>query len=138
LYSAGVRAAAQAGNGPDRDLRAWLRELREAAGLTQEELAAAVGTDRRNVHRWEVAGHDPGGTMLLRLLSALGVRIEPPLPGGVPRAVNAELRELDGRFADAADAAATRHDQLVARLDAQDEQLRLLSARLEETTLRRG
>jgi transcriptional regulator with XRE-family HTH domain len=132
-----VRAAAQSGSGPDRDLRAWLRELREAAGLTQEELAAAIGTDRRNVHRWEVAGHDPGGTMLLRLLSALGVRIEPPPPGGVPRAVNAELRELDDRIADSADRGAQRHDELIARLDALDEQLRALSARLEETRLHR-
>jgi transcriptional regulator with XRE-family HTH domain len=116
----------------------WLRELREASGLTQEELASAVGTDRRNVHRWEVAGHDPGGTMLLRLLSALGVRLEPPPPGGVPRAVNAELNDLEGRLADAAEAAAARHDQLIARLDAQDDQLRLLSARREETTKPRG
>jgi transcriptional regulator with XRE-family HTH domain len=115
----------------------WLRELREASGLTQEELATAVGTDRRNVHRWEVAGHDPGGTMLLRLLSALGVRLEPPPPAGVPRAVNEELSGLERRITDGADEAAARHDQLLECLEAQAEQLRLLSARLEETTLRR-
>jgi transcriptional regulator with XRE-family HTH domain len=129
-----VRAAAQPGGGDERDLRSWLRELREAAGLTQEELAAAVGTDRRNVHRWEVAGHDPGGTMLLRLLSALGVRIEPPPPGGVPRAVNIELRDLHERVASVAEAAAARHDELLARLDQQEDRLRVLGSRLEETT----
>jgi transcriptional regulator with XRE-family HTH domain len=133
-----VRAAAQSEDRPGRDLRRWLRELREAAGLTQEELAAAVGTDRRNVHRWEVGGHDPGGTMLLRLLSALGVTIDPPPPQGVVRAVNAELRSLGGRLADAEDAARTRHDELLARLDAQDDQLRMLSARREETSRPRG
>jgi transcriptional regulator with XRE-family HTH domain len=132
-----VRAAAQAGDRPGRDLRRWLRELREAAGLTQEELAVAVGTDRRNVHRWEVGGHDPGGTMLLRLLSALGVTIEPPPPPGVVGAVNAELRSLGDQVADAEDAARARHDQLLARLDAQDDQLRVLSARLGETSQRR-
>lgn len=132
-----MRAAAQAGDRPGRDLRRWLRELREAAGLTQEELAAAVGTDRRNVHRWEVGGHDPGGTMLLRLLSALGVTIEPPPPQGLVQAVNAELRSLSDQVADAEDAARTRHDELLARLDALDDQLRALSVRLEETSRRR-
>jgi transcriptional regulator with XRE-family HTH domain len=133
-----VRAAAHSGNGSSRDLRQWLRELREAAGLTQEELATAVGTDRRNVHRWEVGGHDPSGTVLLRLLAALGVRIDPPPPEGVVGAVNAELRSLGERMADAAGAAAARHDELLARLDAQDDQLRVLSARLEETSRRPG
>lgn len=132
-----MRAAAQSADGPGRDLRRWLRELRQAAGLTQEELAAAVGTDRRNVHRWEVGGHDPGGTMLLRLLSALGVSVDPPPPPGVIRAVNAELQTLGGRLADAEDAARSRHDELLARLEAQADQLRVLSARLEETSRQR-
>ena len=74
------------------DFRRWLRGLRESAGLTQEELAVAVGTDKRNIRRWEVDGHDPSGTMLLRILTAFGARVEPPQPGETPRAVNAELR----------------------------------------------
>jgi transcriptional regulator with XRE-family HTH domain len=125
-----VRAAAQTDG--SADLRTWLRELREAAGLSQEALATAVGTDRRNIHRWEVQGHDPGGSALLRVLSALGVRIEPPPPTGVPRAVNAELRELQAELDRVRDEAASRHDELVARLDAQDAELRELSVRLAD------
>ncbi|MGH3105275.1 MAG: helix-turn-helix transcriptional regulator [Gaiellaceae bacterium] len=129
-----MRAAAQSEDDGSA-LGRWLRELREASGLSQEALAGAVGTDRRNIHRWEVQGHDPGGSTLLRVLSALGVRLEPPPRNGA-KAVNAELRELQSRVADAGDAAATRHDQLLARLDAQDDQLRRLTARLGEMSSR--
>jgi transcriptional regulator with XRE-family HTH domain len=119
------------------ELREWLRQLREQAGLTREELAVAVGTDRRNIYRWEVEGHDPGGTILLRLLTALGVRIKPSPKGTSVRALNAELRELQARVADAVEAAAATRDEILARLDAQDEQLRLLIIRLAETSPRR-
>jgi transcriptional regulator with XRE-family HTH domain len=123
-----VRAAAPE---PD-ELRTWLRQLRTASGLSQEALAAAVGTDRRNIHRWEVQGHDPGGSALLRVLSALGVIIEPPPPGSAPRAVNAELRELHEELQRVADEAAARHDELLDRIAAQDAMIRELSARLGE------
>jgi transcriptional regulator with XRE-family HTH domain len=132
LYSWGVRAAAP--SDPD-DLRAWLRQLREASGLSQEALASAVGTDRRNIHRWEVQGHDPGGSALLRVLSALGVRIEPPPPSGIPRAVNAELHELQEELRRAADEAAVRQDELMRRLDELGSRIVDLSARLDEARL---
>jgi transcriptional regulator with XRE-family HTH domain len=127
----GVRAAAP----EPSDLRTWLRELRQAAGLSQEALASAVGTDRRNIHRWEVQGHDPGGTALLRVLSALGVRIEPPPPAGIPRAVNAELHELQEELRRVTDEARARHDELLNRLDDANAQLRELSARLDAARL---
>lgn len=114
-------------------LSGWLRQLREEAGLTREELAAAVGTDRRNIYRWEVEGHDPSGSVLLRLLSALGVRVEPPPPAAV-RAVNEELLELRAELREAAEASAVRHDELLARIEAQDEAIRLLTIRLPEAT----
>ena len=116
---------------PD-DLRSWLRQLREASGLSQEALASAVGTDRRNIHRWEVQGHDPGGTALLRVLSALGVQLVPAPPASIPRALNAELRDLQEALRRVADDAAARHDELLARIDAQDAQIRDLSARLAD------
>jgi transcriptional regulator with XRE-family HTH domain len=125
-----VRAAAHTDG--SADLRTWLRELREASGLSQEALATAVGTDRRNIHRWEVQGHDPGGSALLRVLSALGVKIEPPPPIGVPRAVNAELRELHEELQRTVDEAASRHDEVLARLDALESELRDLSVRLAD------
>ena len=125
-----MRAAAH----PDSDdLRAWLRQLREASGLSQEALASAVGTDRRNIHRWEVQGHDPGGSALLRVLSALGVRIEPPPPSGIPRAVNAELHQLQEELRRVSDEVAVRQEALLARLEDLATQMRDLSARLGET-----
>jgi transcriptional regulator with XRE-family HTH domain len=105
--------------------------------LSQEELAAAVGTDRRNIRRWESEGHDPSGTMLLAVLAALGVNIE-PAPGGGPGAVNARLQELEARLRALEDTAAERHDELLSRLDAQREELTRLSERLTETSLRLG
>jgi transcriptional regulator with XRE-family HTH domain len=122
---------------PATDLRHWLRELRISSGLSQEELAAAVGTDRRNIRRWELEGHDPNGSMLIAVLEALGVRIEPPPPGGGPGAVNARLQELEARVRAFEDVAARRQDELLGRLDAQREELARLSERLTETSLRR-
>ena len=110
------------GRGPaattDPAFRHWLRELRERAGLTQDQLAQAVGTDRRNIRRWEVEGHDPAGSVLLRILDALGVQLTPLPPSEVPRALNAELRELTRWLQEAEDRAARRHDELVAGLAA--------------------
>jgi transcriptional regulator with XRE-family HTH domain len=92
--------------------------------MSQEELAAAIGTDRRNIRRWEVEGHDPAGTVLLRLLSALGVGLSPS--PALPGAINAELQQLRALIDADREDAERRHDELVARLDAQDEQLRAL------------
>jgi transcriptional regulator with XRE-family HTH domain len=102
----------------DPAFRQWLRELRERAGLTQDELARAVGTDRRNIRRWEVEGHDPSGTMLLAVLSALGVELVPATEGSMPGAVNAELARLQALAYENEDAAARRHEELVARIEA--------------------
>jgi transcriptional regulator with XRE-family HTH domain len=109
------------------EFRTWLRELRTRAGLSQDELARALGTDRRNVRRWELDGHDPSGTMLLRILAALGVELVPAPPRDVPGAVNAELRELRLDVREAADRAASGREALLERLDELAEQVRLLS-----------
>ena len=113
----------------------WLRQLREAADLSREELAAAIGTDRRNVYRWEVEGHDPGGSILMRFLAAVGVRLEPSPPRTVG-SVNAELQSLRARIDEAVETAAFRHDEIVARLEAQEEALRLLMTRRPESSPR--
>ena len=118
------------------EFRSWLRELRERAGLTQEELAAAVGTDRRNIRRWEVEGHDPSGSMLLRVLAALGIEFAQALPSGVPGAITTEVRELRREVAESNEAGARRHEDVLARLDAQLDELRTLSSRLAGTTAR--
>jgi transcriptional regulator with XRE-family HTH domain len=102
--------------------------LRERAGLTQDELASAVGTDRRNIRRWEVEGHDPSGTMLLKILEAVGAKVVPARPAELPGAVNAELRELRRDIAEAADREASRHDDLLSRIETLTGDLRVLSA----------
>jgi transcriptional regulator with XRE-family HTH domain len=108
------------GTGPaartDPAFRHWLRELRDRAGLTQEQLAQSVGTDRRNIRRWEVEGHDPAGSVLLRILDAVGVRLVPAPPRGAPRALNAELRDLQAVLREAEDRAERRHEELLAQL----------------------
>jgi transcriptional regulator with XRE-family HTH domain len=101
----------------DPAFRNWLRQLRERAGLTQDQLAAAVGTDRRNIRRWEIEGHDPAGTVLLRILEAVGVELVPKQPSEIPRAVNAELRDLQALLYDLEDRLARRHDEVVALLE---------------------
>ena len=111
--------------------------MRERAGLTQEQLAHAVGTDRRNIRRWEVDGHDPAGSMLMRVLDAVGVQLTPAPPGELPGAVNTELRDLRQRMREAADEAARRHDELRLLLEAQRERVAGFSARREELSPRR-
>ena len=116
------------------ELAGWLRQLREQAGLTRDELAAAAGTDRRNVYRWEMEGHEPSGSALLRLLSALGVHVEPPPPGAM-RAVNEEVVELRADLREAVEALAARHEELIARIEAQDEAIRLLTLQASDSSL---
>jgi transcriptional regulator with XRE-family HTH domain len=50
-----------------------LRELREAAGLTQAQLAEKVGVGRDAVARWEAGVREPGWSYVLALGEALGV-----------------------------------------------------------------
>jgi transcriptional regulator with XRE-family HTH domain len=52
---------------------ARLRELREAAGLTQEQLAGRVGVKRDAVARWEARVREPSWSNVVALAEALGV-----------------------------------------------------------------
>lgn len=126
------------GGKTEAGFRSWLRELRENAGLSQESLAEAVGTDRRNIRRWEVEGHDPGGTALLRILSAVGVELQPPPPSGVPKALSAEIRDLAGRIQDLEQRLNEGNDVLRGLLERQEEALREVTTRLRETSSRPG
>lgn len=74
--------------------------------------------------------------MLMQILSALGVEVTPPLPEEMPRAVNAELREVDRRLRDVEDRAGRRHDELLTRLEAQEAELRALATRVGTTNSR--
>lgn len=52
---------------------ARLREMRESAGLTQEQLAEKAGVKRDAVARWEAGKREPGWSSVLSLCGALGV-----------------------------------------------------------------
>lgn len=64
-----ARAAAASGRG---------RRLREAAGLTQGELAGLIGIDPSCVSRWEAGLRRPRGGWALRYARALRVLGNPP------------------------------------------------------------
>lgn len=53
---------------PDR-----CRELRENAGLSQQDIAEAVGVTRQAVGHWESGIRRPRGTALARYVEALAV-----------------------------------------------------------------
>jgi transcriptional regulator with XRE-family HTH domain len=53
-----------------------LRELREAAGLTQSQLADKTGVKRDAVARWEAGNREPSWSNVVALADALGVTCE--------------------------------------------------------------
>lgn len=63
-----------------------LSELRQAAGLTQMQLANKVGVHHSSIAFWELSGTPPRGEVLPKLAEALGVSIDtllgvtPPKP----------------------------------------------------------
>jgi len=63
-----------------------LAALREAAGLTQQQLAARLGVHQSNIAFWERWEKPPRGEVLPQLAAALGVSIDvllgvaPPKP----------------------------------------------------------
>lgn len=51
-------------------------DLRKAAGLTQKQLADALGVTRSTVAMWETGENAPKTKMLLTLAEALGCSVE--------------------------------------------------------------
>ena len=80
-------------------LRGWLKQLREDAGLSQEQAGEAVGVDEREIRRWENE-NAPGGVRLLKLLSAYGVTFTPSPPEEVPVSFTAEIKRLRKELSD--------------------------------------
>ena len=78
-------------------LGVWLRELREAAGLSQDALGERVGRTRQQLIDYEKGRRDPGATTLLTMLDVLEVRLSPPPTGEPPptlRQVRQDIAEL--------------------------------------------
>lgn len=62
-----------------------LRQLREAAGISQRELARQIGQDQSNVRFWETTGKIPRSDVLIPIAQALGVTVEELLGRPKPR-----------------------------------------------------
>jgi len=62
-----------------------LTELRQAAGLTQTQLAERIGVHPSNIGFWELSGTPPRGEVLPKLAHALGVSVDEFLGVTPPR-----------------------------------------------------
>jgi transcriptional regulator with XRE-family HTH domain len=87
-----------------------LRALREAAGLSQDQVAAAMGAGQRQVSRYEAGDADPRTRTLLRFLDAVGSDLAElqramegqsiqPRGGGHGQAGSGGGQEIDGSTA---------------------------------------
>ncbi|GGT65334.1 hypothetical protein GCM10014713_67840 [Streptomyces purpureus] len=50
-----------------------ITDYRRAAGLSQDQLADAIGMERRSIQRYERAERDPRFSDLVRIADAIGV-----------------------------------------------------------------
>lgn len=66
-----------------------LRELREAAGLSQRQLARMIGQDSSNVSFWERTSRLPRVDLIVPIAKALGVSVEELLGQPKPSRVTA-------------------------------------------------
>jgi len=82
---------------PDHGKR--LKQLREAAGLSQRQLAERVGVIHSNIHYWESSSKLPRADLLLPISKCLGVAVEvllgevKPLKGKAPGGKLGEIFE---------------------------------------------
>lgn len=78
------------------DLRVWLRQLKDESEMSFEQIGQAISDTPRNIKRWMPDAKKPtvpSGAVILRLLSALGVKLDPPQPGSL-KATNAKIEEV--------------------------------------------
>lgn len=59
-----------------RDYLTGLRPCRKASGMTQSELARAIGTSRQNIQKWEYGECWPSAEWIPKLAKACGCRME--------------------------------------------------------------
>ena len=80
---------------PRSDYGKKLVALREAAGLTQQQLADQVGVDQSNIAFWERWGKAPRGEVLPKMAQALGVTVDELLGVAPPkrRVAKGQLQE---------------------------------------------
>jgi transcriptional regulator with XRE-family HTH domain len=77
------------------DLGMNIRAARQAAGMTQEDLAKAVDRTQTAVSYWEAGKRDPGTPDLLRIAVALGVSAASLLPDTAPPPARGRLARVE-------------------------------------------
>lgn len=80
------------------DLGPWLTTLFKASGLSRRALAQAIGTERTNLTGWLEKSKGMTAQSLLLFLSAVNAHIDPAPPDNLPRALNAELADLNRKL----------------------------------------
>ena len=53
-----------------------LKAARQAAGMTQAQLAAAIGCSQKDVSRWEAGKFEPGVLTVKKMAQALGCSMD--------------------------------------------------------------
>lgn len=53
-----------------------LKAAREAAGMTQQELAEKIGVQQRDISRWENCRREPGVLTVKKMAQAMGCKID--------------------------------------------------------------
>lgn len=80
---------------------AFLKHLRKEKGITQEQLAEALGVSGRTVSRWETGANMPDLSILIMLAEYYGVEIREILDGErKSERMNAEVKETAEKMAD--------------------------------------
>jgi transcriptional regulator with XRE-family HTH domain len=101
-YSRPVPRKTKASKGPRPQQGARLLALRQAAGLTQIELARYLGVPHANIAFWEWSDKPPRSDLLPEMAKALGVRLDDLLVtnGATPGKRPGPVGELQRTFED--------------------------------------
>lgn len=100
---------------------AHLAALRVAAGLSQTELAAAVGEPQTNIAFWEQSAKPPRSDVLPRLAKVLGVSVEHILtPASAPprRTAGAPVGRMQKVFDEVARLPRRQQDKVIEFVEA--------------------
>ncbi len=94
-----------------------LKAFREAAGLSQRELARQIGQDQSNVRYWERSGNLPRSDVLLPMAKALGVTVEELLGEPKPRRVVTPAGRMRHLFEAASKLPRSQQEKITAILE---------------------
>jgi len=94
-----------------------LRQLREAAGISQRELARQIDQDQSNVRFWETTGKIPRSDVLMPIAKALGVTVEELLGEARPKRVLSPGGRMRQLFESASKLPRSQQEKVLAVLE---------------------